>query len=129
MVAVTSDILMDINIFRSERIVSVDKDLRKRTRRKKRESGKDRLAEKSEREEYETYGRILRRASETRRRERESAGKSKNHRGKIPLKHPCSFHLADIIDVFCHPYFSTSSSSSATHRHGGVEQGGPGTKK
>lgn len=55
--------------------------------------------------------------------------RAKTTESKTPLKHPCCFHLADIIDVFCHPYFSTSSSSSATHRHGGVARGGPGTKK
>ncbi|KAG7210061.1 hypothetical protein KM043_011635 [Ampulex compressa] len=38
--------------------------------------------------------------------------KNENRRGRGPLKHSCSFHLADIIDVFCHPYFSTPSSHS-----------------
>lgn len=57
-----------------------------------------------------------------RKREREdevSRSKNENRRGRNPLKHSCSFHLADIIDVFCHPYFSTPFFS--THRHGGVD--------
>lgn len=54
-----------------------------------------------------------------------SRSKKENRRGRNPLKHSCSFHLADIIDVFCHPYFSTPFFS--THRDGGVDgvaQGG-----
>ena len=70
-----------------------------RERKREREKGRER---EREREEDEV-----------------SRSKNENRRGRNPLKHSCSFHLADIIDVFCHPYFSTPFFS--THRHGGVD--------